>query len=452
MQRKEKVVIIGANHAGTHSILEIANKYRETHEVVAYDKNDNISFLGCGMALWIGGVIESGEELFYATPEKLKELGVGIHMKHEFKNVNYEEKKLEIKDLETGEMKEETYDKLIFAMGSWPVLPPLKGSDLDNIMYAKIFQNAELAIEKIKDKEIKKVTVVGAGYIGLELAEAFKANGKEVTLINDMNVLNRYYDKKLQDMMKENLDKNGIDLRLGETVTEFDGVDGKVTKVITTEGEYEADLVLMCIGFKPNTELLKGTGIDLTDRGAIITNNNMETSVKDVYAVGDCTAIYNNASRRYEHIALATNAVRTGIVAGHNACGTPLQMQGVQGSNAIHIFGLTMCSTGLTELSAKELELDYDLVEVEALVKPAFMPDNDNVTLRVLWEKESKRIIGAQLASTYDITLALHFFSLAIQEGYTIDKLALTDTFFLPHFNQPHNFITKAGLMALNKF
>lgn len=451
MQNKKKVVIIGANHAGTHSILEIANKYRDTHEVVAYDKNDNISFLGCGMALWIGGIIESGEELFYASPDTLKELGVKIHMKHEFVGVDFAGKVIEVKNLENDEISKESYDKLIFAMGSWPILPPLNGSELDNIMYAKIFQNAQLAIEKIKDTHIQKVTVVGGGYIGLELAEAFKLNGKEVTLINDMNVLNRYYDSEMQDMMKANLEKNGINLRLGETVTEFEGVDGKVTKVITTKGSYDSDMVLMCIGFKPNTEALKGTGIDLTPNGAIITNNRMETSIEDVYAIGDCTAIYSNASKSYEHVALASNAVRTGIVAGHNACGTPLEMQGVQGSNAIHIFGLTMCSTGLTETTAKDCSVDIDLVEVKTLIKPPFMPDNDEIILRVLWEKSTKRIVGAQMASRADITLALHFFSLAIQEGYTIDKLALTDTFFLPHFNQPHNFITKAGLMALNK-
>jgi NADPH-dependent 2,4-dienoyl-CoA reductase/sulfur reductase-like enzyme len=448
--KKEKVVVIGTNHAGTHSILEIANKYKDTHEVVTYDKNDNISFLGCGMALWIGGVIDSGDGLFYATPESLCEAGAEVHMKHDFKNVDFDKKTIEIEDLETGKMKTENYDKLIFAIGSWPILPPLPGHDLENIIYAKIFQNAQGAIEKIKDPSIKKVTVVGAGYIGIELVEAFKENGKEVTLINDMDVLNRYYDSNFQEMMRSNLEKNGIIMKLGETVTEFAG-DGKVNKVIMTKGEYDTDLVFMSIGFKPNTGILADTGIELSPRGAILTNNRMETSIKDVYAIGDCATVYNNASEQFENIALATNAVRTGIVAGHNACGTPLEMQGVQGSNAIHIFGLTLCSTGLTECVARSLGMDVETVEHTDLIKSAFMPENDEITVKVVWDKETKRIIGAQMASTSDITLALHFFSLAIQERYTIDKLALTDTFFLPHFNQPHNFITKAGLLALGK-
>ena len=449
--KKKKVVVIGTNHAGTHSILEIANKYKDTHEVVTYDKNDNISFLGCGMALWIGGVIDSGDGLFYATPESLREAGAEVHMKHDFQNVDFDKKTIKIKDLETGEIKTETYDKLIFAIGSWPILPPFPGHDLENIMYAKIYQNAQAAIEKIKDPSIKKVTVVGAGYIGIELVEAFKQNGKEVTLINDMDVLNRYYDPNFQEMMRKNLEDHGINMRLGELVTEFKGTDGKVSKVVTDKGEYDTDLVLMSIGFKPNTAVLSNTGIDLTPRGAILTNNRMETSIKDVYAIGDCATVYNNASEQFENIALATNAVRTGIVAGHNACGTQLEMQGVQGSNAIHIFGLTLCSTGLTECVAKGMNMEVETVEFTDLIKSGFMPENDEITIKVVWEKKTKRIVGTQMASTSDITLALHFFSLAIQERYTIDKLALTDTFFLPHFNQPHNFITKAGLLALGK-
>ncbi len=449
--KKEKVIVIGTNHAGTHSVLEIANKYKDTHQVVTYDRNDNISFLGCGMALWIGGVIDSADGLFYATPEALREAGAEVHMEHDFTDVNFETKTITVKDLKTGEIKCDTYDKLIFAIGSWPILPPLKGADLENIMYAKIFQNAEAAIEKMNDPAIKKVTVVGAGYIGLELVEAFKQNGKEVLLINDMNVLNCYYDPHFQEMMRSNLENNGIEMKLGERVTEFGGQDGKVNKVVTTEGEYDTDLVLMCIGFKPNTSVLENRGIELSERGAILTNSRMETSVKDVYAVGDCSTVLNNASGQYENIALATNAVRTGIVAGNNVCGAGLEMLGVQGSNAIHVLGLTLCSTGLTEATAEQKGIEVDSVQLKDLIKPAFMKENDEVTIKIVWEKSSKRIVGAQLASSADITLALHFFSLAIQEKYTIDKLALTDTFFLPHFNQPHNFITKAGLMALAK-
>lgn len=446
----EKIIVIGTNHAGTHAVTTLASNYKDTVETTTYDKNDNISFLGCGMALWIGNIISSANGLFYATPDSLIEMGANVHMKHEVVSVDYTAKTVTVKD-QDGKERQDNYDKLIIAAGSWPILPKLPGHDLANIVYAKIFQNAQDVIEKLKDESIKRIAVVGAGYIGVELAESFKQNGKEVILINDQNVLNMYYDAEYQDMMLQNLKDHGVDCRIGELVTSFEGVDGKVSKVNTDKDSYDVDMVLMSIGFRPNTDGFKDDALDMLPNGAIITDDHQETSIKGVYAIGDCATVKNNASKETAHIALATNAVRTGIVAAHNAAGTEMKMQGVQGSNAIHIFGLTMCSTGMTEVVAKMKGFDIETVTVNDLLKPAFMPDNEEVSLKIVWDKKDLRILGAQMVSKSDVTLALHMFSLAIQENYTIDKLALLDLFFLPHFNQPHNFITKAGLEALGK-
>ncbi len=446
----QKVIVIGTNHAGTHAVQTIVDNYQDV-EVATYDKNNNISFLGCGMALWIGNVIENGDGLFYATPEGLENAGAQVFMEHELMSVDYDQKIVTVKNLKTGEEITDNYDKLILAIGSWPILPKLPGHDLENIVYAKIFQNAENVIEKLKDPTIKQVAVVGAGYIGVELAEAFRENGKEVYLINDADVLNRYYDQEFQKQMHENLEAHGVNVKIGERVTEFVGENGKVTAVKTDTETIEAQLVLMSIGFKPNTDMVRDDRLKMLANGAIITDEHMETSIKDVYAIGDCATVINNATDEVAHIALATNAVRTGIVAAHSAMGTEIAMQGVQGSNAIHIFGLTMASTGLTEECAKLKGYNVSTTTVTDNIRPGFMPNNEKVTLKLVWDKDSRRILGAQLVSKEDVTLALHMFSLAIQEKYSIDKLALLDLFFLPHFNQPHNFITKAGLQALGK-
>lgn len=448
---KKKVIVVGANHAGTHTLTALADNYGDKFDIVTYDRNTNISFLGCGMALWIGHVIDGPEGLFYATPESLKEKGIEVNMGYELVGVDFNKQTITVKNLTTGDTKDDHYDKLVLGVGSWPILPPLPGMDLENVTFAKLYQNAESIIEKTKDPSIKKVAVVGAGYIGVELVEAFKQNGKEVVLINDQQVLNNYYDPEFQDMMEKNLTDHGIELHLGELVTEMIGKDGKVVAVKTTKGQYDADMVLMSIGFKPNTDLFKNTNLELARNGAIVVNNRQETSIPNVYAIGDCATIQSNAMECEGYIALATNAVRTGLVAAHNIAGTDIEMQGVQGSNAIHIFGLTLCSTGITSTVAERLGYDYGDVTVTEWLKPTFMTDNDQVTLKIVWDRKSRRILGAQMASTADVTLALHMFSLAIQEKYSIDKLALTDLFFLPHFNQPVNFITKAGLLALGK-
>ncbi|WP_317334123.1 H2O-forming NADH oxidase, partial [Streptococcus orisratti] len=353
----------------------------------------------------------------------------------------------------------ETYDKLIFATGSQPVLPPIKGAaikegslefeaTLKNLQFVKLYQNAADVIEKLKDEDIKRVAVVGAGYIGVELAEAFQRKGKEVVLIDVADTcLAGYYDRDLTDKMSKNLEDHGIKLAFGETVKEVAGTD-KVEKIITDKNEYDVDMVILAVGFRPNTAFA-GEGIERFRNGAFLVNKHQETSISGVYAIGDCATIYDNATRDTNYIALASNAVRTGIVAAHNACGTELEGIGVQGSNGISIYGLNMVSTGLTLEKARRLGFDAAVTEYTDNQKPEFMEHgNFPVTIKIVYDKDSRRILGAQLASTEDISMGIHMFSLAIQEGVTIEKLALTDIFFLPHFNKPYNYITMAALGA----
>ncbi len=447
----EKVIVVGTNHAGTHAVVTLANEYKDNVHVTTYDRNNNISFLGCGMALWIGKVIGGADGLFYSNPDQLRELGADVYMEHEIIAIDFDKKEVQVKDLNTGKEFSDSYDKLILAFGSWPITPKIPGVELENVIYAKLFQHAQKAIEIIENDDIKKVAVVGAGYIGVELAEAFIQNGKEVVLISNEDVVNNYYDEEFTKLMHDAIASNNVEMATNETLVEIVGENNKVKQVITDKSKYDVDLVLLSIGFKPLTDLVVDTDLALDEKGAIIVNDNQETNLPGVYAIGDCATIKNNATGNKEHIALATNAVRTGIVAAHNAAGTPFAMQGVQGSNAIHVFGQTLCSTGITEKCAKKLGMDVDSVVVTDNIRPEFMCENDEVTLKVVWNKATKEIVGAQIASKADITLANHFFSLAIQEKYTIDKLALLDLFFLPHFNKPVNFITLAGLEALKK-
>lgn len=445
----EKILVVGANHAGTYAINTIVDNYKDV-SVTAYDSNDNISFLGCGMALWIGNQIDSYEGLFYETPENLAKKGVNVNMETLVKNVDFNNKTVTIQTKD-GNESEDTYDKLILGIGSMPVKPPIKGIDLENIIYAKFLADAQKAKKMMDDENLKRIAVVGGGYIGVELVEAFKRHGKEVVLITNDRVLNNYYDEEFTNPMRDNLQSNGVKVAENESVVEFVGNDGKVTKVVTDKNEYDVDVVLMSVGFKPNTDFLKDTDLKLDNRGAIVVNSQQQTNIKDVYAIGDCTDIYSNSSEQDQYIALATNAVRTGIIAGHNAMGKELKLNGVQGSNAISIYGLNLTSTGLNSSSAIKMGYDIDSVIVTDNIRPEFMKENYEVTIRVVWDKKTLRILGSQIMSTYDITLATHMFSLAIENGYTVDKLATLDLFFLPHFNKPENFITKAGLEILKK-
>ncbi len=454
-----KIVVVGANHAGTSSINTILDNYKDQNEVVVFDQNSNISFLGCGMALWIGNQISKGDGLFYANKEMLEAKGAKIYMNSPVQSIDYDAKT--VTALVDGKEHVESYDKLILATGSQPILPPIQGAaikegslefeaTLKNLQFVKLYQNAKEVIEKLQDptNDIKKVAVVGAGYIGVELAEAFKRNGREVVLIDVVDTcLAGYYDRDLTELMSKNMADHGIELAFGETVKAIEG-DGKVERIVTDKTSRDVDMVVLAVGFRPNTALGAGK-LETFRNGAFLVNKKQETSLKDVYAVGDCATVYDNTLQDTNYIALASNALRSGIVAGHNAGGGDIESLGVQGSNGISIFGLNMVSTGLTEEKAKRFGFNPVVVESTDLQKAAFMEDeNPEVTVKIVYDKDSRKVLGAQMVSRADISMGIHMFSLAIQEGVTIDRLALLDLFFLPHFNQPLSYIAKAAISA----
>ena len=453
-----KIVVIGANHAGTACINTMLDNFGNENEVVVFDQNSNISFLGCGMALWIGKQIDGPEGLFYSDKEKLEAKGAKVYMGSPVLSVDYDKK--EVTALVNGQEHLESYDKLIFATGSQPIIPPIKGVEivegnrefkatLENVQFVKLYQNSAEVIEKLKNnKGINRVAVVGAGYIGVELAEAFERLGKEVILIDIADTcLAGYYDRELSDLMSKNLADHGIKLAYGQTVKAVEG-EGKVERIVTDKETFDVDMVIMAVGFRPNTALGAGK-IELFRNGAFLVDKKQETSIPGVYAVGDCATIYDNSLGKMSYIALASNAVRSGIVGAYNATGHVLEGIGVQGSNGINIYDLKMVSTGLTLEKAKSA--GYNAVETgfNDLQKPEFIKhDNHEVAIRIVFDKDTRVILGAQLASHEDISMGIHLFSLAIQEKVTIDKLALTDIFFLPHFNKPYNYITMAALTA----
>ena len=441
-----KIVVVGANHAGTCAINTITG-FNEGDEVVVFDQNSNISFLGCGMALWIGGQISKPDGLFYSNKEKLESQGAKVNMNSKVERIDFD-KKFVCATLENGQKVEESYDKLILATGSLPIVPQIPGRDLENVQLVKLFQNAEEVIKKLENPDIKTIAVVGAGYIGVELAEAFERHNKKVIVVDIANTsLSSYYDPEFSALMDKNLSDHGIKLAFGETVKEIKG-NGKVEAIVTDKNEYQCDMVILAIGFRPNTELGKDY-LETMSNGAYIVDETQQTSKKDVYAIGDCATVLFNSTGEKSYIALATNAVRSGIIAAYNACGKKLETIGVQGSNAISIYDLKLVSTGISEQKAKQLGMDVLSTSFEDLQKATFIETtNPKVNIKIVYDAKTRVILGAQMASTYDMSMGIHMFSLAIQEKVTIDKLKLLDIFFLPHFNQPYNYITMAALSA----
>lgn len=441
-----KTVIVGANHAGIAAANTLLDNYKD-QQVVMIDRNTNLSYLGCGTALWVGRQIDSYENLFYTNKEAFEAKGARIYLETSVVSIDFANHVVHCQKAD-GTCFDESYDKLVLATGSLPVSPKLPGCDLEGISFLKLFQQGQEVDRWMSDESVRSVAVIGAGYIGVEIAEAAKRRGKEVRLFDIAPTsLASYYDPSFTAVMDENLASHGIECHFGERVVAYHGENGRVSAIEAEKGAYPADLVINAIGFVPNNELGRDH-LELFANGAYHVDRRQRTSDPDVYAIGDCATVWSNALAAETYIALATNAVRSGIVAGHNIGGTRLDSIGVQGSNGISIFGYNMVSTGLSVAAATRAGLDVCHADFEDLQRPGFMRENANVKIRIVYECGSRRVVGAQMASTEDISMGIHLFSLAIEEGVTIDKLKLLDIFFLPHFNQPYNYITMCALGA----
>lgn len=441
-----KVVVVGCTHAGTAAVTNIRENYPDS-EVIIYEKNNNVSFLSCGIALNVGGVIDTTEKLFYSSPEALSSLGAKTKMQHEVLDIDFKNKKLSVKNLLTNEVFEDNYDKLVLTLGSWPIVPNFEGKNLDNIVLCKNYNHALDIIEK--SKNAKNVVIIGAGYIGVELAEAFEMKDKNTTLIDaESRIISKYLDKEFTDILEDEFKNKGVNIVLGEKVQKFEGVN-TVEKVVTDKGEYKADLVVLCTGFAPNTNLVKGK-LETLPNGAIIIDEYMRTSEEDVFAAGDCCVVKYNPAKDNRYIPLATNAVRMGTLIGKNLVKPTLKYMGTQGTSGIKIYDKCVACTGLTEEIAKKTT-NYNIcsVTIDENHRPEFMPTFEQVKIKLVFDKDSRKVLGGQIISDIDITQYMNTLSVVIQNEMTVEELAMTDFFFQPHFNKPWSLLNTVALKAL---
>lgn len=448
-----KIIIIGINHAGTSALRTLVAQ-NSGHTIVAYDRNTNISFLGCGIALAVGGIVKNLQDLFYCTPEKLEKKGIGIFMNHEVVAVDPSAHKVTVRDLATGKVFEDSYDKLIYGAGSWPIdIPgiPEAHRNFENVEICKLFQHAEILIQKAESPSIRSVAVIGGGYIGIELAEAYHKKGKKVTLIDvEKRILPRYFDREFTDSLEGDIRGAGVMLALGEKVVDFEGVGGKVARVITDKGSYAADLVIKAVGFKPNTELLPEA--KKTRNGALVVDKFMRTSLPDIYAVGDAAAMEHASLGEPINVALATNAVKSGITAASHINGNEaVKVESVAGTNAICVFENKLASTGISEEFARQLGLDVASSFVEDDDRPTFMESTTKTRVKLVFDKKTLRLLGAQIGTRGEVghTEVIYYLALAIQQHLTLLDIAFADVYFLPHFNKPFNFVLAAIMQAV---
>ncbi|WP_294612691.1 CoA-disulfide reductase [uncultured Gilliamella sp.] len=441
-----KIIIIGAQAAGASAAAK-AKRMNPNATIRIYEKSDIVSFGACGLPYFIGDNFSDPNEMISRTPEQFQKDGIEIKTLHEVIAIDINSKKITVKDLSNGNSFDDNYDKLLLAVGAKPIIPTFTHSQLDNIFTLRDLHDG-LAIKKtLTNSEIKNVVVVGAGYIGLEIAESLVALNKNVRIIqlND-RVLIEAFDQQITDIIEENI-KQYCDLHLQEQVQGFEG-NQKVTHVITNKGQYPADAVIIATGVKPNNDIYKNIGIEMLSNGAIITDSLGQTNLPDVYAAGDCVALNHRVSHSMVYIPLATGANKLGKIVGENIGGGHCQYPGTIGTSALRTFDIEAGRTGLTENEATKAQIPYKIVIVKDKNHSNYVAGQTMVIAKLIYHADTRVILGGQIAGGSGAALRVNTLATAIWAQMHIDDLAMMDFLYAPPFSRPWDILNIAGSIA----
>lgn len=439
-----KVIIIGGIAAGMSAAAKF-KRLSPNDDVVVYEKGDIVSFGACGLPYYVGGFFDDSNEMIARTPEAFREAGVEIHTKHEVTNVDFSNKKVTVKNLNTNEVLEESYDKLMIASGARAIIPPIKNIDLENVVTLKSMDDGNKLRELMSKEENKKIAIIGAGFIGLESAEAAKHRGKEVTVIQLQDrVLQEVFDKDITDLLEEELRENGVNLLLSETVTELIG-DGKVSKVKTNKREIEADIVILATGVKPNTDFLNCDEIKMIRNGAIVVDKYGRTSVEDVYAAGDCATINSLITDREIYVPLATGANKLGRIVGENLAGQNNSFQGSMASSCIKVMDMEAARTGLSEKEVLNLGFNYKTKFITDMNQTSYYPGRERIYVKLIYDAHTRVILGGQVAGYKDAVQRCNVLAACIYAKMTTEQLGMLDLCYAPPFSRTWDVLNVAG-------
>ena len=439
-----KVIIIGGIAAGMSAAAKF-KRLSPNDDVVVYEKGDIVSFGACGLPYYVGGFFDDSNEMIARTPEAFREAGVEIHTKHEVTNVDFSNKKVTVKNLNTNEVLEESYDKLMIASGARAIIPPIKNIDLENVVTLKSMDDGNKLRELMSNEENKKIAIIGAGFIGLEAAEAAKHRGKEVTVIQlQVRVLQEVFDKDITDLLEEELRENGVNLLLSETVTELIG-DGKVSKVKTNKREIEADIVILATGVKPNTDFLNCDEIKMIRNGAIVVDKYGRTSVEDVYAAGDCATINSLITDREIYVPLATGANKLGRIVGENLAGQNNSFQGSMASSCIKVMDMEAARTGLSEKEVLNLGFNYKTKFITDMNQTSYYPGRERIYVKLIYDAHTRVILGGQVAGYKDAVQRCNVLAACIYAKMTTEQLGMLDLCYAPPFSRTWDVLNVAG-------
>ena len=445
-----KVVIVGGVAGGASAAARI-RRLDESAEIIVFEKTGYISYANCGLPYYIGDVITDSGDLTLQTPESFwKRFRISVKVNHEVTNIDVTQKTVKVKNLLTGTEWEETYDKLLLSPGAKPVRPNLPGIDSEKIFLLRTVEDTFRIHDYLEKTKAQSAVIVGGGYIGIEVAENLKEKGLNVTIVQRPNQLMNTLDYDMASFVHSKLRAKGISLRLNSNVTSFRQDGECIVTLLEDNSEIAADMVLLAIGVAPENSLAKQAGLKLGVKGSIVVNDRMETSVQDIYAVGDAIQVKHFVTEEDTVIALAGPANKQGRIAADNICGGDSHYQGSMGSSIIKIFDMTVAGTGLTEKVAKSMGIDCESVVLSPASHAGYYPGAKVMTMKVVFEKDTWKLLGAQIVGTEGVDKRLDVLATAMHAGMKANMLKDLDLAYAPPFSSAKDPVNMAGFMIEN--
>lgn len=445
-----KVVIIGGVAGGASAAARL-RRLDERAEIIVFERSGFVSYANCGLPYYIGGTIAEKRELTLQTPESFwNRFRIRVKTKHEVLAIDPAAKTVTVKDLSTGKTFTESYDKLVLSPGAMPTRPPLPGIDSERIFNLRTVEDTLRIHDYVRREKPQCAVLVGGGYIGIEVAENLRELGLDVTIVQRPKQLMNTLDYDMATFVHAKLREKGIRLELGRSVSGFEERDGQILTLIDGQDPLPADLVLLAIGVTPDSGLAKQAGLALGIKGSIVVNDRMETSVPDIYAVGDAVQVKHAVTGQDALIALAGPANKQGRIAADNICGLDSRYRGSQGSSIIKVFDLTAASTGLTEKAAASAGIDADCVVLSPGSHASYYPGARPMTMKVVFERGTFRLLGAQIAGGEGVDKRIDVLAVALHAGMRADELKDLDLAYAPPYSSAKDPVNMAGFMVEN--
>lgn len=445
-----KVVIIGGVAGGATAAARI-RRLDERAEVVVFERSSYISYANCGLPYYIGGIIEDPAELTLQTPESFwQRFRIDMRVRHEVTAIHSARKTVSVRNLSTGEEFEERYDKLLLSPGAKPTQPPVPGIGLDRVFTLRTVEDTLRIRKFVENNSPRSVVLAGGGFISLETAENLRELGLDVTIVQRPKQLMNPFDPEMAAFIHAKLREKGICLMLGHGVEGFEQSDEGVHVLLKGEQPLLADMVVLAIGVTPDTHLAKEAGLELGIRDSIAVNDRMETSVPNIYAVGDAVQVKHFITGSNALISLAGPANKQGRIAADNICGRDSRFTGSQGSSVIKVFDMTAASTGINEKAAREAGFDCDKVYLSPASHAGYYPGGKIMTMKVIFEKGTYRLLGAQIVGYEGTDKRIDVLAAAIRAGMTALDLKELDLAYAPPYSSAKDPVNMAGFMIEN--